>query len=648
MSRRSSRKVAAAPSYVEVDEHIDTLAAIEVDESTPKRRRTAKVEAEEKSNGTAIVAKSTPRKQPTKKGTELIESGELEVRAHKSVEITVTPRKRKVKVEEEVEVEQEITATLPSTKAITPKSGGRKRKVVQEGEEDNAAETVKATTKKRVKRQVEEAEEIIGNGTSATPSRKIRVKKEVEEDEEVQDTQVIADGSEVAVKKVQRKRKTKEEKEAEAMPLAARTAVNTLKKAMYLGAHISAAGGVHNSITNAVHIGGNAFALFLKSQRKWASPPQDPSHVSQFAALSHHHSFDPQKHVLPHGSYLVNLAQFEAAKQTQAYDCFLDDLRRCEALGISLYNFHPGNSLGQPRAEAIARIATRLNEAHAATTSVVTVLENMASGGDGASNVIGGKFEDLRDIIALVEDKDRVGVCLDTCHAFAAGYDLRSPQSFHEVMETFDAIVGLKYLKGLHLNDSKAPLGGRRDLHANIGTGFLGLRAFWNVLNFEPFQGLPMVLETPIERPLREGDEGFDPEASVKDDVPTESKKPPRPGEKTKKKVMEDKAIWAGEIKLLESLIGCDPDSEWFKDEEKRLWQLGEGERERVQGQVDRKVQKGQKTLDMMFKKASPKKGASSAKKRAKKYKKGDDEDSDALSSVPSDGEDHEERGCQH
>jgi AP endonuclease-1 len=351
--------------------------------------------------------------------------------------------------------------------------------------------------------------------------------------------------------------------------------------------------GVQNAINNALHIGGNSFALFLKSQRKWSSPPLVPEARDQFKAFCEEHKYDAAKHVLPHGSYLVNLAQADPEKADQAYTCFLDDLRRCEALGIKLYNFHPGNTGTNPRPEAIARIAAQLNKAHKATKNVVTVLENMA----GSGNVIGSTWEDLRDIIALVDDKSRVGVCIDTCHSFAAGHDLRSPEAFKKTMDSFASIVGMPYLKALHLNDSKAPFSSHRDLHANIGTGFLGLRAFHNVVNFGPFQDLPMVLETPIDT---RGPDG---------------------------KSVEDKSVWATEIKLLEGLIGVDPESEDFKKEEKRLQDLGAEERKKFQGQVDKKQQK---TLDSMFKKVSPKK-----KKKAKKEDDGDDSDAS-------------ESGCSH
>lgn len=251
----------------------------------------------------------------------------------------------------------------------------------------------------------------------------------------------------------------------------------------------------------------------------------------------------------------------------------MDDLQRCEALGIKLYNFHPGSSGKNPRPEAISRIATQLNKAHKATKTVITVLENMA----GSGNVIGSTWEDLRDIIALVEDKSRVGVCIDTCHTFAAGYDLRSPEAFKKTMDSFSTVVGMPYLKALHLNDSKAPMSSNRDLHANIGTGFLGLRAFHNIVNFPPFQDLPMILETPIDK---KGPDG---------------------------KSVEDRGVWATEIKLLEGLIGVDAESEDFKKEDQRLQDLGADERKKLQGQADKKQQK---TLDSMLKKAPSKKKA--------------------------------------
>ena len=300
---------------------------------------------------------------------------------------------------------------------------------------------------------------------------------------------------------------------------------------------------------------------------------------------------------MPHGSYLVNLAHIDAARTTQAYDAFVDDLHRCESMGITLYNFHPGNVAGKPRPEAIAHLASNLNRAHKETSTVITLLENMAAGG----NVIGSTFQDLHDIIDLIDDKTRVGVCLDTCHAFAGGYDLRTPEALQATLGEFDKTVGIKYLRALHLNDSKAPFQSHRDLHANIGTGFLGLRAFHAIVNEPRFEGLPIVLETPIE--VRDEDGNV-----VKDE---------------KGKVKEDKGIWAQEIKMLESFVGMDVESEEFLTLEKALARKGEGERKRVNDQVERREEKAKEKAT---------KGKKGTKKKGKVEK--DDEKSSGGSSL--------------
>lgn len=358
---------------------------------------------------------------------------------------------------------------------------------------------------------------------------------------------------EACEKKPRKKRQTKEEKEALAMPLASRT--QGLR--MMIGAHVSCAKGVQNSVHNALHIGGNAFAMFLKSQRKWDNPPLQDEHRDSFMQRCKEQGYSGS-YILPHGSYLVNLAQADSDKALQAYNAFLDDLKRCDALGIKLYNFHPGSTGTFSRSSAIGRIAAAINRAHVETSHVVTVLEAMA----GSGNVIGSTFEDLRDIIQAVEDKSRVGVCLDTCHIFAAGYDLRDPPKFKETMETFGSTVGFEYLRALHLNDSKAPLTSHRDLHQNIGLGFLGLQAFHNIMNDPRFENMPLVLETPIDKKDENGKE------------------------------IEDKAIWANEIKLLESLTGMNADGEKFRALEAELSARGEGERKKFQEAFDKKTRK--------------------------------------------------------
>ncbi|KAF7291124.1 tRNA-dihydrouridine synthase 1 [Mycena indigotica] len=286
-----------------------------------------------------------------------------------------------------------------------------------------------------------------------------------------------------------------------------------------VGAHVSAAGGVDNAITNAASIGyvsspskpsinetrANAFALFVKSQRKWTSPALTEATITSFKSKMKEYGYDP-RHVLPHGSYLINLGNPDAEKRKKSYDCFLDDLKRCEALGLELYNFHPGSTVGEATTdESIALIAQGINDAHAATEKVVVVIENMA----GAGNIIGGDFAHLSQIIQLVKDKTRVGICLDTCHMFAAGYDLRTKKGWDEIVTDLDQQVGLSFLRGMHLNDSKTELNSKRDRHENIGLGHIGLSGFHHILNDTRFQNIPLILETPSGDEKRPGEFHF-------------------------------------------------------------------------------------------------------------------------------------------
>jgi AP endonuclease-1 len=238
------------------------------------------------------------------------------------------------------------------------------------------------------------------------------------------------------------------------------------------------------------------------------------------------------------------------------------------------------------------------------TKTVIPVLETMC----GHGNTIGGALSEFRDLLALIpkEHHSRIGICVDTCHSFAAGYDLASPAGFKAFLTEFDELIGIKFLRALHLNDSKAPRGSKRDLHANIGTGFLGLRAFHNVMNEPRFEDLPMVLETPIDRvPVKDDDEGSESEAAKK----------PKKGAKAGAAAVADPGVWAREIKLLESLIGMDAEGEEFKALEARLSEEGRAERERLQDQYERKIEaeekkkakgtarpKGQKSVKDMMK----------------------------------------------
>ncbi|CAG8448145.1 6843_t:CDS:10 [Ambispora leptoticha] len=262
----------------------------------------------------------------------------------------------------------------------------------------------------------------------------------------------------------------------------------------YIGAHVSVAGGVHNAIENGLMIGANSFAIFVKNQRKWHSKPLDPESVSRFKSYCQKHSY-ASRYILPHGSYLINLANPDEAKRNKSYDAFLDELKRCETLGLHMYNFHPGSSVGQCTLnESIQHIADCINRAHNETENIICVLENTA----GEKNKVGSKFEDLGRIIAKVEKKDRVGVCIDTCHAFAAGYDLRTKKGYDEAMTEFSRHVGFDYLRGMHLNDSRANFCSGRDLHQNIGKGYLGLEAFRLIMNDDRLNELPLILETPV------------------------------------------------------------------------------------------------------------------------------------------------------
>ncbi|GAB7346688.1 hypothetical protein MBLNU459_g1808t1 [Dothideomycetes sp. NU459] len=561
----------------------------------PRRlaRRAAREASSELSSAPSDIAE--PAHAAT--GTAKIEEEKASIAAATRKPKLVKPTEKAAKTAPAAPTAEKATTgeSGPATGALKRKRPARKEPVKKEPVEDEARSATPNTTRRKKTVKVEEeaaqGEDEDEEDVPLNPTKRTKVKS----------TQTI--DHQVTEKKAVRKRKTKEEKEAEAMPLAART----LGHKMYIGAHVSSAGGVPNSVTNALHIGANAFALFLKSQRKWANPPLDPSQASTFHAHCKNHSYNQHSHVVPHGSYLVNLAHTDPDRTKQAYDAFVDDLHRCEKLGIALYNFHPGNSVGGDRTTAIAHLARNLNRAHKETSTVVTLLENMAAGG----NVLGSTFEDLRDVIALVDDKTRVGVCLDTCHAFAAGYDLRTEQALDATLARFDSLVGIEYLRALHLNDSKAPFQSHRDLHANIGTGFLGLRAFHAVMNEPRFHGLPMVLETPIE--VRDLDGNL-----VKD---------------AKGKETEDKGIWAREIKLLESLVDMDVDSDEFNEAEHRLQKMGAAERSRVADQVERR---GEKQKAAQEKKGRGKATANNKKKTKTKKDEDDGSDGSALSELDS------------
>lgn len=260
----------------------------------------------------------------------------------------------------------------------------------------------------------------------------------------------------------------------------------------YIGAHVSAAGGVENAPLNAAKIGANAFALFTKNQRQWVAKPLEEESIEAFKANCAEHGFEPHQ-ILPHDSYLINLGHPEAEKLEKSRTAFLDEMQRCEQLGLDRLNFHPGSHLKQvSEAKCLSTIAESINIALEKTGGVTAVIENTA----GQGSNLGFRFEHLAEIIDQVEDKQRVGVCIDTCHSFVAGYDLSTTASCTAVFEEFEKVVGFDYLKGMHLNGSKKELGSRVDRHHSLEQGFLGLDVFKFIMGDARFDGIPMVLET--------------------------------------------------------------------------------------------------------------------------------------------------------
>jgi len=261
----------------------------------------------------------------------------------------------------------------------------------------------------------------------------------------------------------------------------------------FIGAHVSASGGVENAPVNAAAIGATAFALFTKNQKQWYSKPLTDENIENFKANCEKHGYSPEQ-ILPHDSYLINLGHPEEEGLTKSRRAFLDEMQRCEQLGITMLNFHPGSHLKKiSEDDCLQRIAESVNMVLEKTKGVTAVIENTA----GQGSNMGYRFEHLARIIELTDDKSRVGVCLDTCHSWAAGYDFGSEEGYEKLWKDFDDIVGLQYLKGMHLNDAKKELGSRVDRHAPLGEGFIGKEGFIRLMKDPRFDGIPMILETP-------------------------------------------------------------------------------------------------------------------------------------------------------
>ena len=277
----------------------------------------------------------------------------------------------------------------------------------------------------------------------------------------------------------------------------------------YVGAHVSIAGGVQNAPENAYVIGARAFAMFTKNQRQWVSGPLTLASIKLFRENCEKYDYKPFQ-ILPHDSYLINLGSPDAGPLEKSRAAFIDEMGRCEHLGLDMLNFHPGSHLNMMSEDACLRIiADSINMALDKTAGVTAVIENTA----GQGSNLGYTFEQLRAIIEYVEDKSRVGVCIDTCHTYCSGYNIKSVEGFMHTFESFNEIVGFKYLRGIHLNDTKKGIGTRVDRHDNLGKGLLGMGVFEILMNDPRFDDMPLILETP------------------------------------------DDTLWAEEIKLLNSLI---------------------------------------------------------------------------------------------
>jgi len=259
-----------------------------------------------------------------------------------------------------------------------------------------------------------------------------------------------------------------------------------------IGAHVSASGGGGHAAPIAATNRAGAFAMFVKNQRRWNAPPLSEKEIVAFKDALKQSGIGAE-HVLVHDSYLINLGHPREAEREKSLNAFIDEIRRCEALGLKLLNFHPGSHLNEISAQVcLDNIAGSLNFAIANTSGVKLVLENTA----GQGSNLGYDFAQLTYVIDKISNKDRIGVCIDTCHAFAAGYDLRSPQAYERTMSEFDRAIGYKFLSGMHLNDTKNELGVRKDRHESLGRGFLGLAAFENIMNDPNIDEIPLILET--------------------------------------------------------------------------------------------------------------------------------------------------------
>ncbi|CAK4690631.1 unnamed protein product [Aphanomyces euteiches] len=370
---------------------------------------------------------------------------------------------------------------------------------------------------KAVKKRASEVKVEVGVDAKTTKRTK-KEKKEVKVEKEVK---VVKEEKAKTVKK-SKKQEDKESQNATYAAFLDKRRQDTAHSRKQVGAHVSGAGGLENAIFNAAKIGARSFALFTRSQRTWTCKPLTDDTIQAFKQAMKDFGYSPND-VVPHGSYLLNCGSPDPDTLQKSREGLLDEVQRCEQLGLSLYNFHPGSTKGEiPVDKCLQLIAESIETTLDKTHNVTILIENMSNQGcvaclpvriDTSSHrsTVGGQFTELRDIINRISEKhrSRVGVCLDTCHAFAAGWDLRD-DAYEATMKQFDETIGLSYLKAVHLNDSKGALGCHADRHEKIGQGKIGIEPFRRLMNDPRFDGIPMVLETPFV-----DDEGYEREISL-------------------------------------------------------------------------------------------------------------------------------------
>ncbi|XP_047493890.1 probable endonuclease 4 isoform X2 [Penaeus chinensis] len=452
MMSRSKTKAKESPEKGE--NNVGKEKAAKKERSAQKKRKPSNKNDEEDTEQLELKEEQEPKRKRGKREVPKEKSTDSGVKVEKKAQVAETDDAKQESEESDNEKAKSKTASKVNNKGnskFTKNTGKVKKRVVKEEETEETVDNKVKFEKK-------------GKTTGAAP--KLHRKKKTTKDEAVP-------------------RPVKYESLGEGPAPVPSTGIK------YMGCHVSGAGGVWLAFQNAVECNAKSFALFLCNQRQWVSKPLDELTVTKWKDAA---KDTPPHLILPHGSYLMNLGSPNPELLEKSRNRLLEELQRCERLGIPHYNFHPGSTTGKiSREECCKRIAESINIAHEQTKGVICVLENMSCQGF----TVGGDLHELRVIIENVKDKSRVGVCIDTCHTHAAGYDLSSKSGFETFVDDFEKIIGWQFLRGLHINDSKGKFGDHQDRHENIGKGTIGIEGFRRIMNCSYFNDMPLILETP-------------------------------------------------------------------------------------------------------------------------------------------------------